>query len=91
MIKLTLIALFSLCAFADNHDAEKKKEMMEKRLEKRKEHMVTRIESRIKALEAHKDCVEEAETKEALKGCRESFREKSKATVQSMREKRMKK
>lgn len=67
---VTGLCLFSLAAFADNHE-----EGEGKTFEEKKANMLQQIDSKIAHMNEMKSCVSAAADKDALKACREKMKE----------------
>ncbi len=77
MKKLLMSALIFSC-FGLAYGEEDKKE---DHFKERKEKMLKHLDNKIKATEAHRDCVASSNSKEEFKGCKKKLKE----TIKSMR------
>jgi hypothetical protein len=94
-MKTTFIILALLTSFAFAHESDKshkhnKGEMKEERFAKMKERALDNINKRMEQMEKAKKCIQNANDREALKGCRENAREHFKEMKGKRKERREK-
>lgn len=80
---VTGLCLFSLAAFADNHE-----EGSGKNFEEQKAQIIQNLDKRIAGLNEMKSCISAAADKAAAKACREKFKEAKEDMKEEWKEKK---